>query len=122
MHKSPGTPDWLFLENICCQCFIGCDERDLQKKQRVTLHIALATDTTRCAASDNVADAIETNISIAIKDLVEKSRFQLIETLAHAIARFCLESTTAETVRVKVTRKSFFVKGSSVSVEIVRNR
>ena len=54
--------------------------------------------------------------------LVESSRFFLIEALAEAISRLCLEDEAVEKVRVRVDKPLALRFARTVGVEITRGR
>ena len=75
--------DIIFLRNLRIETVIGIFDWERKVKQTVFFDIEMATDIKKAAASDHIDDTLDyKSLSKAVIDFVEKSDFQLVETLA----------------------------------------
>jgi FolB domain-containing protein len=105
------------------QCIIGVNEDERVKKQDVLINVTLFTDLARPSVTDRLEDTVDYRaLKNKILDMVETSRFFLIEALAGAIASVCLEDPAVTQVVVRVDKPGALTHARSVAVEISRNR
>jgi dihydroneopterin aldolase len=98
-------------------------ERELPQRYRVDIEIFY--DLHPAGHSDNLADTVSySQVYKAVKEFGEKSRFQLLETLAEGIAHTVLERFPAEKVRIRLKKMAPPIPGplDYVAVEIERSR
>lgn len=108
----------LFLRTI-----IGINDDERAHKQDVLIDLALRVDTRAAARSDNIDDAINyRSITKEVIELVETSRFFLVERMADEIARLCLRDPRVERARVSVRKPAALRFARWVGVTIVRSR
>ena len=84
--------DIIEIDNLRLRCVIGFSQHERKDRQDVVISLRLGCDMRAAARSDDPKDAL--NYRSLTKDvitLVEASRWQLLETLATAIARICLQ-------------------------------
>lgn len=115
--------DRILIRELTARCIIGLrpDERDA--KQDVVVTLALSADLSRAGKSDLLEDSIDYRaIKKHVLALVEQSRFHLVEALAEAIAKTCLEIGRVDEVCVTVDKPGALRFAKSVAVEIVRRR
>ncbi len=118
------TEDRIVIRNLLLRGFIGFQDWEREKKQDILINLTLYTDIRRAAQSDDVADALDyKTITKKIIAYVEDdaTRHDLVESLAAAIARICLEGG-AERVTVRVEKPGALRFAESVGVEITRSR
>lgn len=117
------TGDRILIEGLNCRCIIGVNHDERRERQDVIIDIDLYTDMDRPAKTDRIEDAVNyREIKKKVLALVEKSEFFLIEALAAAIARLCLEDKAIEKVRVRVDKPMALRFAKTVGVEITRGR
>jgi len=117
--------DKIRLLGVECRCRIGVPGWERRKPQKLLLDVCLAVPLRAAGQSDDFKKtpdycALETRLRV----LAERSRFQLIEALAEALAKAAL-AFDRRIRRVEITvRKTPIVmpKTREVSVEIVRKR
>ena len=116
--------DRIIITNLLLRGYLGFQAWEREKKQDILINLVLDTDMRRVGETDSVADALDYKaITKAIIAHVEsdQTRYDLIEALATAIARICLEHG-AERVVVRVEKPGALRFAQSVGVEIERTR
>lgn len=115
--------DRILVRDLQLRCVIGANDWERKVRQDVVINIEVLTDTRAAAASDDLADALDyKRITKEVIELVEPSRFHLVETMAERIAEICLASERAHSVRVRVEKPGALRFARSVGVEIERTR
>ena len=118
--------DWLRLTGMRFYGRHGVhpDERELGQTYRVD--VALAHDLSRAGRSDELGDTIDYGTVFAlVRDVVEGTSRQLVESVAETVAARLLERTPARTVRVRITKPRPRIAGADIdeeSVEVERAR
>ncbi len=115
--------DHIFISDLSVRCIIGINEEERREKQDVLVNITLAADLREAGRSDLFEKAIDYRaIKKRIVNMVEDSRFYLIEALAEAIAGICLEQPGIIEVAVRVDKPGALRFARSVGVELSRRR
>jgi len=111
------------IEGLCARCIIGVNNDERTERQDVVIDIDLYTDMSAPGRTDDIKDAVNyKEVKKKVLGLVESSRFFLIEALAEAISRACLEDEAVEKVRVRVDKPLALRFAKTVGVEITRGR
>jgi len=115
--------DRVFVKDLLLRAIIGINDDERVKKQDVLVNIELEADCRPAAASDAIEDAVNyREIAKSTIDLVETSRFFLVERLAEEIANVCLADPRVTKVRVTVEKPTAVRFAKSVGVSIERGR
>lgn len=115
--------DTIRINGLFLRTIIGINDDEREHKQDVLINLALKVDTRPAADSDDIADAVNyRTIAKEVIDLVENSKFFLVERMAEEIARLCLRDPRVERVRVSVDKPAALRFARSVGVSIVRSR
>ena len=115
--------DFIFIEGLETRCVIGIFDWERKVKQRVTIDLKIPTDTRRASRSDRIEDAINYKaIAKRILRETQKSRFQLVESLAESIATLCLKEFKLRWISVRVSKPGAIRGSKNVGVEITRWR
>lgn len=113
--------DKIHIRDLALQCVIGVFEQERDHKQDVLINITLYTDLREAGATDNIEHTVNYKaVKQAVKSLVEESSFMLVEALAEAIARVCLEFDRVVQVDVLVEKPGALRFARTVGVEISR--
>jgi D-erythro-7,8-dihydroneopterin triphosphate epimerase len=123
--NSTGTymSDEIRINGLFLRTIIGINEDEREHKQDVRINLALAVDTRLAARSDKIDDAVNyRTITKDVIDLVENSRFFLVERMAEEIARLCLNDPRVERVKVSIEKPAALRFARSVGVSIQRSR
>ena len=97
---------------------IKADERITP--QEILVNATLGVDSTAAAKSDQIGDAANyRTITKQVIELVEGSRFLLIEKLAEEVAGVCLGAPRVESARVTVEKPGAirFARSAGVTIE-----
>jgi FolB domain-containing protein len=114
--------DRIIIEDLLLRGIIGLNEWEREKKQDILINLTLYTDLRAAGESDHADDILNyRTITKLIIDYVENSQHYLIEALATAIARLCIDHG-AERVIVRVEKPGALRFARSVGVEIERER
>jgi dihydroneopterin aldolase/D-erythro-7,8-dihydroneopterin triphosphate epimerase len=115
--------DRVFIKDLLLRAIIGINDDERVKRQDVVVNVELEADTRPAAASDAIEDAVNyRDIAKEVIDLVENSRFFLVERLAEEIASVCLRDPRVRTARVTVEKPTAVRFAKSVGVSIERGR
>jgi D-erythro-7,8-dihydroneopterin triphosphate epimerase len=115
--------DRIYIRELALRCIIGIYPQERREKQDIVVNIALDGDFRKAACSDNIEDAINyKTLKKAVIQLVEESKFNLIETLADRIARACLKDKAVKRATVTVDKPGALRFARSVAAEVTRER
>ena len=89
--KSIGKLCQINISNLRLRCIIGIFEWERKTKQDLIFNIEISYDSGAAVQSDSIEDAFDyKSTTKKIIDFVEKSSFELIETLADRVAKIVL--------------------------------
>lgn len=115
--------DRVLIEDLRLEATIGIFEWERRIHQRLVLDLELATDAARAAASDDIADALDYKaITKRVRALVESSTWQLVESVAEAVATLLADEFGVRWVRVAVRKPGAVTGAKNVGVVIERGR
>ena len=115
--------DQITIKDLHLRTIIGINEEERRNRQDVLINIVMDVDMRRAGASDDIDDAVNyRTITKRIIQLVENSRFYLVEKMAAEIAVICLDDPRVERVRVTVEKPGALRFARSVGVAIERGR
>ncbi len=115
--------DRIRIVGLMARTYVGFNDWEREKKQDISISVTLHADLEKACGSDAVADTIDyKQVKRNILRLVEGARFSLIEAMAEAIAKTCLEAPLVARVDVLVDKLSALRFARSVQAEITRFR
>jgi dihydroneopterin aldolase len=121
-----NRPDRIFLRGLAFFGFHGNIPAEAVNGQKFSVDLELRVDFGRAAASDRLEDTIDYSaVYEAVKGLVERKRFNLLEALADRLAKDLLAGfAEVESVVVKVRKPQAPLPGifDEVAVEVERHR
>ncbi|MDF7807308.1 dihydroneopterin aldolase [Pontiellaceae bacterium B12219] len=113
--------DKIFIRELALRCIIGIYPEERREKQDVIISVEMHTDLQAAGRSDDLNDTVDYKaIKKAILTLVEKSSFQLIESLAEHIADIALENKKVQQVIVTIDKPGALRFAKASAVEITR--
>ena len=114
--------DTLIIQGLVAECRVGVYDWEQQTPQKVSIDLELTIDARRAAASDDVTDAVDYGrLVTAIKQLIERKPYRLMETMAEEVAGAVLKDFPIPEVSVRVTKRA--LPGiAAASVELTRRR
>jgi D-erythro-7,8-dihydroneopterin triphosphate epimerase len=115
--------DRILIYDLQTSCIIGIKDDERCEKQKVLINLALSCDLRKSGMTDEISDTVDYRaLKKRILAMVGSSEFFLIEALADAIARICLEDPKIAAVSVQVEKPAALRFARSVGVRIVRRR
>ena len=123
-RKQPSPPPaWIHLRDLKVRCILGIYPTERRTPRNVLVNIALATDITPAAQSDQIAHALNyEQIENDVRRIARQGHFFLIETLATRLADACLLYPTVQAVQVTVDKPGALRHTRSVAVEILKSK
>jgi FolB domain-containing protein len=115
--------DRIHIRDLLLRCIIGVRAWEREGRQNVLLNITLHADLAAACRTDDFAETVDyVSIKKRAIELVEGSSFQLVEALAEAVARSCLEDPRVQRVDVTLEKPGALRFARTVAVEITRER
>jgi D-erythro-7,8-dihydroneopterin triphosphate epimerase len=115
--------DRVLISDLVARCIIGVNDHERQEKQDVVINLTVYADLSDAARSDRIEDAVDyRELRTRVVDMVEASKYHLLEALAQAIADVCLEQPRVQKVIVRVDKPGALHLARSVAIEIDRER
>jgi D-erythro-7,8-dihydroneopterin triphosphate epimerase len=115
--------DRILISDLAVRCIIGVNEEERRERQDVVINLAIYADLRKAGQSDRFEDAVDYRaIKKRIVSMVENSRYYLVEAMAEAIAKICLDHPAVIEVQVRVDKPGALRFARSVGVEITRER
>lgn len=115
--------DLIQIKDLLLRTIIGINDNERINPQDILINLTLFTDTRPAGESDDIADAVNyRSVTKQVIELVETSRFLLVEKMAAEIAKVCLENPRVEKVRVSVEKPGALRFTRSVGITIERGR
>jgi len=109
----------VYIRGLRAQTVIGVYEWERHIRQPLVLDLEMASDTVRAAASDQIADALDyAALSGRVVALVEASEYQLLETLAEAVARMITREFGVPWLRLRLSKPGAVAAAEDVGVII----
>lgn len=122
--KMPGKcMDIIFVQGLKTQAIIGIYDWERENRQPLIFDIDMKLPIADAAKSDAIKDTVDyKQVSDEIIQLVESSRFELLESLAEAICEHILTQHGAVTsVRLKVSKPQAVSETDTVGLIIERH-
>lgn len=114
--------DRIFLRELEVPAVIGIWDWERRIEQTVRLDLEIATDVRAAAADDSIDAALNyKDIAKRIIAFTSESRFQLVESLADAVARIVVTEYGVPWVRVGVAKPGAIEGSREVGVLIERS-
>jgi len=113
--------DRVFINQLEIETVIGVFDWERKIRQRLLLDLEMDWDNKPAGESDNLDHALNYfDVSRDVQVFVEKSSFQLIESVAEHTARLINEKYGVKRVAVSVYKPTAVSNAQSVGVKIIR--
>jgi len=107
------------ISNLRLRAVVGTMEWERTAPQDVVFNIELRFDHSKVVGSDEIVDTVDYKaLKLKMIEMVEASRFKLLESLAAAALDICLAEPLVESAAVRVDKPKALRFADSVSVEI----
>lgn len=115
--------DQIEIRDLMLRTIIGINEEERINRQDVLINIELHADLRDAGRTDSIDDAVNyRTITKRIIRMVEESSFQLVESMAHEIARICLSDSRVNRAIVRVEKPGALRFARSVGVCVNRTQ
>lgn len=115
--------DRVFIEDLRIQTVIGIFDWEREIKQTVSLDLEMAFDIRRAGETDSIDDTLDyKSVSKRLIGFVEKSEFQLVESLAERCAQIVLDEFPVPWLRLKLSKPGAVRGSNAVGVIIERGQ
>ena len=115
--------DRVFIENLTVETVIGIFDWEREIRQAVSLDLEMEFDIRQAAATDAIADTLDYKaVAKRLIRFVERSEFQLVETLAEKCAAIVLAEFPVEHLKLKLSKPGAVRGSSAVGVIIERSK
>ncbi len=116
--------DIIFIQGLKTQAIIGIYDWERENRQPLIFDIDMSLPTQTAATSDNINDTVDyKQVSDEVIQLVENSRFELLESLCEAICQHILEHhPTVQKIQLKVSKPLAVEETDTVGLMITRHR
>jgi dihydroneopterin aldolase len=113
--------DKVFVKGLRIKAHLGIYEWEQRIPQTVLIDLEMHTDTREAAANDEVDKTVNYRlVSDRVQHLLANRKFQLVETVAEAIAQMIQDEFGVTSLRVTVAKPSAFADAEQVGVTIER--
>jgi dihydroneopterin aldolase len=113
--------DIIYLTDLRIETVIGVFDWERKIKQEVIIDLEMGGDIRRAAESDELADTLDYKaVAKRVIGFVEKSEFQLVETLAERVASLIIEEFHVPWLRLRLNKQGAVRGARDVGVIIER--
>lgn len=113
--------DVVYIRGLEVETVIGVYAWERTLRQTLVFDLDLACDARRAAASDRIGDALDYDaVATHLRTLVEASSYQLLESLAEALAGSLLREFGIGWLRLRIAKPGALPGAREVGVEIER--
>ena len=116
--------DRIHISDLLIRGIVGINPDEREKPQDIVVNATMWADTTKAAASDDIADAVNyRSIAKAIIAHVENGEPMLVERLATELVGVCFDADSrVEAVELRVEKPSALRFAASVGITVFRKR
>ena len=115
--------DTVFIEDLRIETVIGIYDWERKIRQPVALDLEMAFDNRKPAASDRIEDTLDyKKVAKRLIAFVERSHFELVETLAERCAELVQREFGVAWLRLKLSKPGAVTGSKAVGVIIERGR
>lgn len=115
--------DKVFIRNLTADAIIGIYDFERVTKQPIIITLEMEHDNKKPASTEDILDALDyEKISNSVKELIETSSFQLVETLAETIAQHILTNYSTKKLTLELNKPKAIAFAESVGIMITRER
>ena len=115
--------DTVFITQLEVNTIIGVFDWEREIKQKLVFDLELATNISKAASTDALVDTLDYKaISHAVYDMVEKSEYQLVETVAEKVAEMILRDFSVSWLALTLNKPGAVSIAKSVGVRIERGQ
>jgi len=115
--------DIVYIRDLRIDAVIGIYEWEQKIQQQINVNLEMGWDNRSAAQSDDIKDTLNYKAAAQlVKELVQKSEFELVEALAEHIATLLLEKMNIPWIKVSLGKPMAVTDSKEVGVIIERTR
>ena len=115
------TLDKIFLRELEIEAVIGIWEWERRVTQKVSIDLEMAADARAASSADRIEDTLNyRDVAKRLIEFVGGSQFELVESLAEAIARVIVKEFNVPWTRVSVAKPGAIAGSRTVGITIER--
>ena len=115
--------DIVYIRDLKIDAVIGIYEWEQRIYQKINVNLEMGWDNRKAAESDDIKYTLNYKAAAnLVKELVEKSEFELVEALAEHIAALLLEEMNIPWIKVSLGKPMAVTDSREVGVTIERTR
>ena len=108
-----------FIRDLATQCRIGCNANERKAWQPVIISVTCETDMSAAVTSDSRRDCVDyIALHRKVLSLTQKTQYQLLESLAYAIAQSVLDLAWTRVVTVDIRKPHKLSGCASVGISL----
>jgi dihydroneopterin aldolase len=113
--------DRVFVRDLRVPTVIGVRAKERRVPQTVLVDVEIACDAARAAKDDDLSESVDyAAVARRIRAFGAKSRFRLVETFAHRLAKHLRADPAVEWLRLRIRKPGAVTHAGDVGVEIER--
>ena len=117
-RKAFSKPVIIKIKNLKLKTIVGIFDWERTEKQDVIINAEIEFDGAKAANSDNIEDTVDyKKINKKIIEVVESSKFFLLEKLADTVLKIIMEDKKVIKAKVEVDKPGALRFADSVSIE-----
>ena len=115
--------DKIILTDLRIDAVIGIWDWEKRNPQTITIDLEMLTDIKKASQSDSIKDALDYKaVSKRVKQFIQESQFNLIETLAENVAKIILEEFDVQWLKLKISKPFAIRDSKNIGVCIERTK
>lgn len=115
--------DTITIRDLALRTIIGIYPEERKEKQDILVNITLEVDLKKAGTSDNITDTVDyKTLKKEIVKMVDKSAYNLIESLAENIATICLTEKKVNRALITIDKPGALRFARSVAVTVDRKQ
>ena len=115
--------DKIILTDLRIDAVIGIWDWEKRNPQTITIDLEMLTDIKKASQSDSIKDALDyKTVSKRVKQFIQESQFNLIETLAENVAKIILEEFDVQWLKLKISKPFAIRDSKNIGVCIERTK
>lgn len=116
--------DIIFIQGLKTQAIIGIYDWEREQRQPLIFDIEMSLPIASAAQSDDINDTVDyKKVSDEIIEIVENSRFELLESLAESLCQHVLDHHKGvQRIQLKVSKPQAVEETDTVGLIITRHR
>ena len=113
--------DIIFLHGLQANCVVGVWEWEKQITQKIVVDLDLGFDIKKAASTDQLDDTLNYKaVAERIIEMLETSRFELIEKMAEEVAKLVMDEFSIVWVKVRINKGGAVKNVKNVGILIER--